>query len=157
MCRTLTGWRLSSGSPRLSVGTCPGDTSLSACPRSPFLLKDTTHLDHEGGSVAAELVCSFIMLSHIEGNFLAAKTHHWGPLGTSWPDCGEDSLQRIERLELLRDRRTRRSTKHETCGTQRTRQRDARPRSGTSCRAAAVWRSYTCRDRAGRLMSGSST
>lgn len=82
------------------------------------------------------------------------KTHRWG---TSWPDCGEDSLQRIERLELLRDRRTRRSTKHGTCGTQRTRQRDARPLSGTSCRAAAVWRSYTCRGRAGRLMSGSST
>lgn len=84
------------------------------------------------------------------------KTHR---RGTSWPDCGEDSLQRIEKLELLRDRRTPRSTKPETCGTHGTHQRDAHPLWRTSCWTAAACRSYTCAGSADRqlLMSVSST
>ena len=36
----LTGWKLSSETLHPSGGTCPADISLSACPSSPFLLKD---------------------------------------------------------------------------------------------------------------------
>lgn len=84
------------------------------------------------------------------------KTHHWG---TSWPDYSEDSLQQIERPELLRDHQIRRSTKHETCKTHRTHQRGAPFVLTTSCGMAAGWGPYTCCGRAVRqlLMSGSST